>query len=221
VIALVRYMFTVLLLSQRYLAPLLLFLGLVAVLTSSDTGPLAATYAAVAGAMLVCSAWLTMALVGLEDQSHRSIIVVNAGSHLRVLLGTVGTAAVWCLPLTAAGLVLPLMFGTHSPGLADLTLGTEAQLIGAFTGMGIGLVCSRLVFRRQGYALVLALVLLLAALVGKGFSPVNIMLTRLQNVSDSTAALVSTGAALAAATGFLAAGVAITHAITLRALRKG
>ncbi|MEH0582219.1 hypothetical protein QBA54_49115 [Streptomyces sp. B21-108] len=54
-IALVRYMFSVLLLSQRYLAPLLLFLGLVAVLTSSDTGPLTATYASVAGAMLLCS----------------------------------------------------------------------------------------------------------------------------------------------------------------------
>ncbi|OIJ94858.1 hypothetical protein [Streptomyces colonosanans] len=215
-IALIRYMFTVLLLSQRYLAPLLLFLGLVTVLTSSDTGPLAATYAAVAGAMLLCSAWLTMASVGLEDQSHRSVIVVSAGSHLRVLLGTVGAVAVWCLMLTAAGLVLPLMLGPHVPGLADLTLGTEAQLTCAFTGTAVGLICSRLVFRRQGYALVLALVLLLAALVGKGVSPVNIMLTRLQNVSNSTDVLVSTSVQLIAAAGFLTAGVAITQAINLR-----
>ena len=220
-IALVRYMFTVLLLSQRYLAPLLLFLGLVAVLTSSDTGPLAATYAAVAGAMLVCSAWLTMALIGLEDPSHRSIVVVNAGSHLRVLLGTVGAVAVWCLLLTAAGLVLPLMFGGHTPHLADLVVGTEAQLTCAFAGMAIGLVCSRLVFRRQGYALVCALVLLLAALVGKGVSPVNILLTRLQNVSNPKDVLASAGVQLAAATALLTVGVALTQAITLRALRKG
>ncbi|MGW3493846.1 hypothetical protein [Streptomyces sp. NPDC001020] len=217
-IALVRYLFSVLLLSQRYLAPLLLFLGLVAVLTSSDTGPLAATYASVGGALLLCAVWLTMALVGLEDRSHRSIIVVNAGSHLRVLLGTVATATLWCLLLTTAGLTLPLMFGTHAPGLADLALGTEAQLTCAFTGMTIGLVCSRLVFRRQGYALVLALLLLLAALLGKGVSPVNIMLTRLQHASNSTDVLVSTGVLLAAAAGFLAAGVAITQVI---ALRKG
>ncbi|MGW1892276.1 hypothetical protein ACWCP6_18755 [Streptomyces sp. NPDC002004] len=215
-IALARYMLTVLLLSQRYLAPLLLFLGLVAVLTSSDTGPLAATYASVAGAMLLCSVWLTMALIGLEDQPHRSIVVVSAGSHLRVLLGTVGTAAVWCLLLTAAGLVLPLMFGTHTFGLADLALGTEAQLTCAFSGMAIGLVCSRLVFRRQGYALVLALVLVLAVLIGKGVSPVNIMLTHLQSASDSADVLVSTGVLLAVATAFLAAGVAITQAISLR-----
>jgi hypothetical protein len=75
---------------------------------------------------------------------------------------------VWCLLLTAAGLVLPLMFATHTPGLADLALGAAAgladlalgavaQLTCAFTGMAIGQVCSPLVFRRQGYALVLAL----------------------------------------------------------------
>ncbi|MEU1457390.1 hypothetical protein [Streptomyces avermitilis] len=215
-IALVRYMFTVLVLSQRYLAPLLLFLGLVAVLTSSDVGPLTATYASVAGAMLLCSIWLTMALIGLEDQPHRSIVVVSSGSHLRVLLAAVGTAAVWCLLLTAAGLVLPLMFGTHTPGLADLALGTEAQLTCAFTGIAIGLVCSRLVFRRQGYALVLALVLLLAVLLGKGVSPVNIMLTHLQNASDSTDALVPTGVLLAVAAGFLAVAVAITQTIIRR-----
>ncbi|MFF9391899.1 hypothetical protein [Streptomyces griseoluteus] len=215
-IALVRYMSTVLLLSQRYLAPLQLFIGLVAVLTSSDAGPLTATYASVAGAMLLCSVWLTMALIGLEDQAHRSIVVVSTGSDLRVLLATVGTAAVWCLLLTAAGLVLPLMFGAHTPSLADLALGTEAQLTCAFTGIAIGLVCSRLVFRRQGYALVLALGLILALLLGKGVSPVNIMLTHLQNASNSTDALVPTGVLLAVATGFLVVGATITQAITLR-----
>ncbi|MET7694356.1 hypothetical protein ABZT06_41530 [Streptomyces sp. NPDC005483] len=215
-IALVRYMSTVLLLSQRYLAPLLLFLGLVAVLTSSDTGPLTATYAAVAGAMLPCSVWLTMTLIGLEDQAHRSIVVVSAGSPLRVLLATVGTAATGCLLLTSAGLVLPLLFATHTPGLADLALGTAAQLTCAFTGIAIGVVCSRLVFRRQGYALVLALVLLLAVLLGKGVSPVNIMLTHLQNASDSADALALMVALLAVTAGFLAAAVVMTQAITRR-----
>ncbi|MCC5036014.1 hypothetical protein DMH02_023125 [Streptomyces sp. WAC 00631] len=215
-IALVRYTFTVMLLSQRYLAPLLLFIGLVAVLTSSDTGPLTATYSSVAGAMLLCSVWLTMALTGLEDQPHRSIVVVSAGSHLRVLLATAGTAAVWCLLLTAAGLALPLLFGARTPGLADLALGTAAQLTSAVTGMAIGLLCSRLVFRRQGYALVAVLLLLLAVLLGKGVSPVNIMLTHLQNAPDSAEALVTTSVLLAVAAGFLAAALAITHAITRR-----
>ncbi|MEU9040597.1 MULTISPECIES: hypothetical protein [unclassified Kitasatospora] len=215
-IPLVRYMFTVLLLSQRYLAPLLLFIGLAAVLTSSDTGPLAATYSAVAGAMLLCSTWLTMALIGLEDPPHRAIVVVSAGSHRRVLLGSVATAAAWCLLLTVGGLALPLLFGTHTVRFADLVLGTEAQLICAFTGMAIGLVCSRLVFRRQGYALVVALVLLLAVMLGKGVSPVNIMLTDLQHTTNSADALGSTGVLVAAAAVLLVAGTAVTHAITVK-----
>lgn len=215
-IALARYMFTVMLLSQRYLAPLLLFVGLLAVLTSSDSGPLAATYGSAAGAILVCSVWLTMALLGLEGRPHRSVLVVSVGSRLRTLLGSVAAAVLWCLPLTVAGLGLPLVFGTHSPVLADLVLGTEAQLTCAFTGIAIGLVCSRPVVRRQGYALVLALVLLLAALLARGVSPVNVLLTDLQNASDSTDLLGSTAVLLVVAVGVLAVGVAITHAVTLR-----
>ncbi len=42
------------------------------------------------------------------------------------------------------------------------------------------------------------------------------MLTHLQNASDSADVLVSTGLLLAVAAGLLAAGAAITHAITLR-----
>ncbi|MGC0342545.1 hypothetical protein [Streptomyces sp. SLBN-8D4] len=215
-IALVRYMFTVMLLSQRYLAPLLLFVGLLAVLTSSDSGPLAATYGSASGGMLVCSVWLTMALIGLEDQTHRSVVVVTAGSQLRVLLGSVGTAALWCLPLTAAGLVLPLLFGSHTFTLADAILGTEAQLTCAFTGIAIGVLCSRLLFRRQGYALLLALILLLAVLLAKGVSPVNVLLGDLQNASDSADLLGSTAVLLAISAGVLAAAVAATQAISVR-----
>ncbi|MET7736995.1 hypothetical protein ABZT02_37540 [Streptomyces sp. NPDC005402] len=215
-IALIRYMFTVLLLSQRHLAPLLLFVGLLAVLTSSDSGPLAATYGSVAGAMLVCSVWSTMALIGLEDPTHRSVVVVTAGSRLRVLLGSVCTALLWCLPLTAAGLVLPLLFGSHTFTAADAVLGVEAQLTCALTGIAIGVLCSRLLFRRQGHALVASLVLLLAALLGRGVSPVNILLGDLQNASDSADLLGSTGVLLVVAAGVLAGAVAVTQAVGLR-----
>jgi hypothetical protein len=123
---------------------------------------------------------------------------------------------VWCLLLTAVGLVLPLMFAARTPGPADLALGILAQLTCGFTGMAIGVVCSRLVFRRQGYALLLALGLLLAVLLGKGVSPVTIMLTHLQNTSDSTDALVPTAVLLAVAAGLLTVSTAVTQAITLR-----
>ncbi|MET8942759.1 hypothetical protein ABZX30_04000 [Streptomyces sp. NPDC004542] len=215
-IALVRSMVTVMVLWQRYLAPLIPFVGLPAVLTSSDSGPLAATYGSAAGAMLVCSVRQTMALIGLEDQTRRSVVIVTAGSHLRVLLGSVGTALLWCLPLTAAGPVLPPAFGKHTFTGAGAVLGVESQLTCALIGIAIGVLCSRLVFRRQGYALVTALALLLAALLGKGISPVNIPLGDLQGASGSAALVGSTGVLLTVTTAVLAATVAITQAVGVR-----
>lgn len=97
---------------------------------------------------------------------------------------------------------------------ADLVPGTGDQLTCAFTGIAVGLVRSRPVVRRQGHALVLALVL--AALLAKGASPVNVLLTDLQNASDSTGLLGSAAVLLVVATGVLAVGAAITHAVTLR-----
>lgn len=215
-IALVRYQITVLLLSQRHVAPSLLFTGLVVVLTSSDSGPLTATYGSAAGAMLVCSVWLTMALLGLEDRVHRSVVTVNAGGLPRVLAAAVATAVLACLPPTAAGLVLPLWLGNHSPTAADLLLGVEAQLTCAFTGIAIGLVCSPLVLRRQGHAVVLALVLLAAALLGRPVSPVALLLTEVQHTARSAELLGSTAVLLAVAAGLSAAAAALTWAIVVR-----
>ncbi|MCG6498460.1 hypothetical protein [Kitasatospora sp. A2-31] len=214
--AIVRYLSTTLLLSQRYLAPVLVFTGLVTVLTSSDAGPLTATYGASAGAMLLAATWLTTTLVGLEDRAHRAVLVVNAGDPRRVLLGSVCTAVLWCLPLTAAGLVLPLLVGTHRPTGADLLLGTEAQLTCAVTGTAVGLLCSRLVFRRQGHALLTALGLLLGLTVAKGLPPVNVLLSDLATTPRSADLLTSGAGLLALAAGLLAGAAALAHAVHAR-----
>jgi hypothetical protein len=214
--ALIRYYVTTMLLSQRYLAPVLLFIGLLAVLTSSDSGPLTATYGASAGAMLVCATWLTAALAGLEDRTHRSVVTVNAGGHLRTLLALTATALLWCLFLTVAGLALPLFLGAHSVTVSDLALGTEAQLTCALTGIAIGLPCSRLLFRHQGAALLLSLALLLTALLARHVSPVNALLTSLQNTPGSAGLLGSTAQLLIVSAVVLAAGVALTQGIAVR-----
>nr|WP_202451711.1 hypothetical protein [Streptomyces sp. SID4948] len=204
------------LLSQRYLASLLLFVGLLVVLVSDDSGPLASSYGAAAGAMLVCSTWLTIAVMGLEDHPHRAVLTVSAGGSLRVLLGSIGAALLWCLLLAVAGLWLPLLLGTHTLVPADLVVGLEAQLTCAFTGIAIGLLCSRQVVRRRGHALALALVLLLGVLLVKGLPPVNVLLTTLATSSGSAAALGSTSAMLAVSAAVLAAGAAVTQAVSVR-----
>ncbi|WP_405642826.1 hypothetical protein [Streptomyces uncialis] len=213
--ALIRYHCSVLLLSQRYLAPVLLFVSLIVVLTSSDSGPLAATYSSCAGAMLLCSTWLTMTLAGLEDRTHRSVVVVGAGGSLKVLVALVCTALLSCLPLTGVGVVLPLLIGRHDPVAADLLLGALAQLICALTGVAVGLVCSRPVFRRQGYGLVLALALLFTVTLAQGL-PVNLLFTDLLDGKESADLLGDTIVPLTAALVALVVGTAVTQVVTAR-----
>ncbi|MFE6869740.1 hypothetical protein ACFVFS_24700 [Kitasatospora sp. NPDC057692] len=214
--ALVRYRLTTLLLSQRHLAPLLLFTALVAILTSDDTGPLTAAHGAAAAAMLLAATWLTMALTGLEDRPHRALLTAAAGGRLRLLTGTVLTALLGCLPLTALGLALPLLVGSHSPTAADLLLGTEAQLTCALTGTAVGLLASPPLVRRRGHGLLLALALLLALTVSKGLPPVNLLLTRLSTHDRSADLLASTALLLMLAAALLTAAAALAHTVAAR-----
>ncbi|MDY0815417.1 hypothetical protein [Kitasatospora purpeofusca] len=214
--ALVRYRLTTLLLSQRYLAPLLLFTALVTVLTSNDTGPLTATHAAAGLAMLLAATWLTMALAALDDPPHRAVLATATGSHRRLVTGTVLAALAVCLPLTALGLVLPLLVGNHSPTGADLLLGAEAQLTCACTGAAVGLLAARPVVRRPGHGLLLALALLLVLTLGKGLPPVNLLLTRLSGHHRSAELVGSTVLLLALAAALLGAATVAAHAVAVR-----
>ncbi|MFC8998380.1 hypothetical protein ACFT7U_22060 [Streptomyces rochei] len=68
-------------LSQLYLAPLLLLLDLAGV-RSGATPDRSPDLRLGGRAMLPCSVWLTVTLIGPMDEAHRSI-VTSASSHLR------------------------------------------------------------------------------------------------------------------------------------------
>ncbi|MGW4028758.1 hypothetical protein ACWEFL_05440 [Streptomyces sp. NPDC004838] len=216
-IALIRYTFATVLHTQRYLAPLLLFMGLMGVLTVNGSGPLPPAYASSAGALFVCSTWLTIALMSLDDPSQRAIVVVTSGSRsLTVLLSAIGTALLSCLVLMVFGLLLPLWVGNYAVTTTDLLLGLEAQLTCALVGIAIGVLCSRLVFKRQGYALVAALVLVMSALFVKGMPPVNRLFTLMATTSDATKLLGPTSGMLLLSAFILAVFTAITQYIAGR-----
>ncbi|WP_350275367.1 hypothetical protein [Kribbella sp. HUAS MG21] len=151
--ALYRYLLTTVLLSQRYLPPTLIFLAAMAVGTTSDSGPLQSSYAFCVLAMLVCTTWLTVAIVNHEDPTQRKITLVMTGSSLRVLAITVAVVLTWCVPLLVIGLVYPIVTGKHVVTAGDLGVGAAAQLGAAMIGVAIGLLCSRLVIARIGIAM--------------------------------------------------------------------
>ncbi|MEU8589533.1 hypothetical protein AB0C59_21415 [Streptomyces sp. NPDC048664] len=216
-IALIRYTFATMLHTQRYLAPLLLFTGLLGVLTVNGSGPLPPAYASSAGALFVCSTWLTIVLMSLDAPSQRAVLVVTAGGRsLTVLLATIGTALLSCLVLMVFGLFFPLWTGDHVVSTTDLLLGVEAQLTCALVGIAIGVLCSRLVFKRQGHALVVALALEMAALFTKGMPPVNRLFVLMATTPDAAKLLAPAGIMLAISAVVLAVFIAATQLVAGR-----
>lgn len=121
---------------------MLLFVGAVGVLASNDAGPLPPVYSSCAAMLFVAATWFTVALVSVEDPTHRAITTVSAGGTRRVLAATVAVAVLGGVVMSVFGLVLPLVFGDHPLSAVDLVVGTEAQLTCAVVGVAIGLVCS-------------------------------------------------------------------------------
>ncbi|MDX2969511.1 hypothetical protein PWY87_30840 [Kribbella solani] len=176
-----RYLFTSALLSQRYLPPTLIFLAAMAVGTTSDNGPLQSSYAFCVLAMLVCTTWLTVAIVNHEDPTQRTITLVMIGSSLRVLAITVAVVVTWCLPLLVIGLAYPIVTGKHDLHAADLAVGAVAQLGAAMIGIAIGLLCSRLVIPRVGISMLTAAAAILLVLLVRWISPIRPIMTVLSN----------------------------------------
>ncbi|MFD8611690.1 hypothetical protein [Streptomyces sp. NPDC059631] len=216
-IALIRYTLATVLHTQRYLAPLLLFTGLLGVLTVNGGGPLPPAYASSAGALFVCSTWLTVALMSLDEPSQRAIVVVSAGGRsLRVLLAVIGAALLSCLVLMVLGLFFPLWMGDYTVTPADLLLGLEARLTCALVGIAIGVLCSRPVFGRRGHALVAALALTTGALFTRGMPPVNRLFTLMSTTPDAAGLLAPAGVMLALSAVILAVSTAVTQFVAGR-----
>ncbi|MDN5861764.1 MAG: hypothetical protein L0H84_24450 [Pseudonocardia sp.] len=180
-IALIHFRLSTLLHSQRYLPPALLFLAVLAVGTVNSSGPLLPVYALCAGAVFISAAWLTVVLANIEGPEHRAITVISAGGSRAPLVATIAVALAGCVVLTVVGLLLPLAWGTHSPTAAELAVGVGAQLICACAGVGIGLLCSRLVITRPGYSLLTALALVMLTLLAPAIPPVNPVLRLLSS----------------------------------------
>jgi hypothetical protein len=214
--ALVRYTSATLLHSQRYLAPVLLFTAAVGVFSSNDSGPLPPVYSSCAAMLFVSATWFTVALVSVEEPTHRAITIVSAGGTRRVLVATIAVAVLGCLAMSVIGLVLPLVFGDHQLSPIDLLVGMEAQLTAAAAGVAVGLLCSRLVIRRPGYALVIALGLVLPVLFTPGLAPVNSMLMLMGRVTTPAELFVPLAGMLAIAVAVLAAAGVATHLISTR-----
>lgn len=147
--------------SARFLVPLLVFAGALAVLFGGDPGPLPVPWAASALLLYPVGAWLTHCLAETEDDVARTVTVSAAGGPAPVTIGVLmaGSAGVAVLSLLAVVWGTVASFSTAT--VVILFDGLCAHLACGLTGVAVGLVCSRPLVGHMGWALMGGLVFVL------------------------------------------------------------
>jgi hypothetical protein len=174
-IAVTRYNLALLGHSQRYIPATVAFLFVLALQSGDSRSPLLPEFSVSGGALLVVSCWLTVALLDVEDPVQRLITLSHTRRLWPILAGAVLTVFVCALVMTAvseawAGYI------HRAAGPGELGLGALAHFACAFTGIAIGLPCSRLVIGRLGWSVLTALVVLIAVVLAPWIPLVHPML---------------------------------------------
>ncbi|WP_156755228.1 hypothetical protein [Actinokineospora pegani] len=183
-IALVRYTASIMFHSQRYLPSALVFVACMGVFANgAGDQPVVPIFAPMTGAALVCSAWLAVTLINLEDPVQRSISAVNSGRSLLVAVVVVVLLA--SMALAALVVALPAVLGNDRVTTLDLLTGAVALVAASCLGTAIGLITSRLVVRRPGHSLLSTLLLLVVVLLTRGLPPINPLILRLARTESA------------------------------------
>ena len=212
---LVRYIVSTFVQSQRYLPPVLTLLALLAIFTSSDSGPLTEVYAVSGGVLFAMTTWFTVALANTLGPVSRQIAMTAAARNRDVLTATVVTALLGDVLLIAIGLGYPIMSGNHVITGAAILVGAEALTACALTGNAIGILCARPLIGRQGYSVVAALGAMVLVFLLKHVPPVDPALIMLNSTRPIKSLIGPTAALAASALALLTAATAVTHRIAL------
>ncbi|MDF3290004.1 ABC transporter [Streptomyces silvisoli] len=209
--ALLRYQTALLLRSQRWLPPLLLY-GVITGIGTQSGQPLLDSLGFSAGAILPVSAWLVRVCATGEPPAARAITQAAAGPG-RVQLACTITAFSASLVLGAAGTLAVAAISSpytddHTQPVAvgpAVAAGLLALLACALLGTAVGTLCNPPVLRRPGWPIPVTALAALLVLVASG-SPANAAVSGLVRGSHTGAVhppilpLALTAAVCAAAT---------------------
>ncbi|MCX5503982.1 ABC transporter [Streptomyces sp. NBC_00053] len=182
--ALLRYQTALLVRSQRWLAPVLLYAAFIAVGVQWGQ-PVLDSLGYTAAGLLPVTAWLVQLCAGQEPPAARTVTAAAAGparAHLAALLAGLGCAGLLGAAATSIVLLISKPAGADSSvrvpllpaGIAGLLAVACCVLLGAV----IGALCTRPLLHRRGWSVAATVLLALAALVTGG-SPANAAVTGL------------------------------------------
>lgn len=201
-IGLVRYLGSDLLRSQRFLLPMLLYVGLLAPLMSGEPGPPPQLWTFTALVLCPVSCWLAVTVANTEDPTQRQVTIAAAGGPARVAVGVLLTCLLADAVLIAIAICWPMLTTAHAfPGPAVLA-GVLTHVAVAGFGTAAGLLCARPVLHGVGWSAVAGGATVLIAVTQNWLPPVGVAVRTLGEgpVATGTLALqAALGLALSAA----------------------
>ncbi|MFJ1748402.1 ABC transporter [Streptomyces sp. NPDC088116] len=220
--ALLRYQIALLLRSQRWLPPVLLYGAFLGVGVQAGQ-PILDSLGYAAAALLPVTAWLVRVCVTQEPAAARAVTAAATGpyrTHLAALLAATALAGA----LATAGTLIVLVISEplnadHTVDVPLLPAGTAGLLAAAvclLLGLAVGTLCSRPLLRRRGWSIAVNVVVALVALVAGG-SPAKYAISGL--VTGSLTGAVHVPALPFVAAALLAAVAAATACAV--AVRRG
>ncbi|MFE4332076.1 ABC transporter [Streptomyces sp. NPDC056831] len=188
--ALLRYQAALLIRSQRWLAPVLLYAAFLGIGVQSGQPVLDSLGYAAAG-LLPVTAWLVRLCVNQEPPAARTVVAAVAGSprvHLASLLAALGCAGL--LGAVATSIVLLISKPASADNAVRVPLlpaglaGLLAAVCCVLLGAAVGALCTRPLLHRSGWSVATTVLAALLALVTSG-SPANHAVTGLVTGSQT------------------------------------
>jgi hypothetical protein len=210
VTALVRYLLSDLARSQRWVAPMAVYLLVVSILAMAG-GPAVSSASVMAAPLFPLAAWLAWVAAGCEDPVLEAVTATAAGGLRRarlgkLLAGTGAAAALGLLPLALTVARVP-----RAPQVwVAVVLAVAANVVG---GAAVGFACARPVVPRRGLSVVLIALATVVEVIVPGLPPVRATLQLLAGTDTALAGMVVVTAVTAAVAAVL---VAATLAVTER-----
>jgi hypothetical protein len=164
VIALLSYVGRDTFRSQRWVAPVLCFAAIDAIV-GAQTGSVLPSYAIGAAALLFVATWLTVVVVNSEDPVQQGITEVCAGGQTKVRLAKLVVALLAAITLGILGMIAPTIISSSRTTFKEVAAGISAQVITACMGVTFGAVCSRPIVRRRSWSVLLGVLLGMATVL--------------------------------------------------------
>lgn len=209
-IGLVRYLGSDLLRSQRFLLPMLLYVGLLAPLLSGEPGPPPQLWTFTALVLCPVSCWLAVTVANTEDTTQRQVTIAAAGGPTRVAVGVLLTCLLADVVLIAVAICWPIFKSAHTFPRPAVLAGVLTHVAVAGFGTATGLLCARPVLHGIGWSAVAGGATVLIAVTQNRLPPVGQAVRALNEspVPTSTLALQAVlGLALSAAAAALTVAI--------------